>query len=82
MQTTSIHRSAIGALGLAIMILLVSVASAEPAGDTPVHYKGGKRGHIKGCRRLGDGELNTTYAEMKKKCALLCSRCPGSNTPG
>ncbi len=61
---------------------------SEPNGDTKVYWDGGKRGHVDGCTRLpkDPAELaklkTTTYAEMKSGGALLCSRCPGSTTPG
>ena len=62
--------------------------TSEPADDTKVYWDGGKRGHVDGCRRLPQdpAELakmkTSTYGEMKKGGALLCSRCPGSTTAG
>lgn len=58
------------------------VGAKDYADDTPVYYDGGKRGHVDGCRRLSPEAKakgpNTTYAKMKAKGGLLCSRCPGS----
>lgn len=63
--------------------------SSEIPADTIVYYKeGGKRCHIKGCRRLTKdpkelAKMKTmTYAEAMKKGIPPCSRCPGSTTPG
>jgi hypothetical protein len=55
-------------------------------GDTMVyHAEGKKRVHVEGCKRLtADLEKLTkmTWAEAQKKGLPLCSRCPGSTTPG
>ncbi|MDT8391424.1 MAG: hypothetical protein RRC34_13045 [Lentisphaeria bacterium] len=65
-----------------------SAASTEAApgisGDIEVYYDGkGKRCHRDGCRRLTD-EMKKTHKKMTLAEAgvPLCSRCPGSTTPG
>ena len=62
---------------------------ATPGPETIVYYAEGKgRVHVKGCRRLTTDpaelkKLKTmTLAEARKKGLDLCSRCPGSTTPG
>ena len=62
---------------------------AKLPGDTIVfHNEGKKRVHVEGCRRLTkDPEerakmTKMTLAEAQKKGLRLCSRCPGSTTPG
>jgi len=70
-------------------------ADSDPAdapavpGDTTVYYHEGKnRVHVLGCRRLTTdpavvATLTTmTLAEAEAKGLPLCSRCPGSTTPG
>lgn len=78
-------------LTMIAVVFLVCAAQwvgAEPKDDTKVYWNGGKRGHVDGCRRLPQdaaelAKLKTsTYGEMKAGGALLCSRCPGSTTPG
>jgi uncharacterized protein YodC (DUF2158 family) len=53
-------------------------------GDTVVYYFGKKRVHVEGCRRLTtkEGATKMTLAEAEAKGLALCSRCPGSTTPG
>jgi hypothetical protein len=64
-------------------------AAAKPSGDITVYYAEGKRRvHVVGCRRLttdpeGLATLTTmTLAEAVARGLPLCSRCPGSATPG
>lgn len=64
-------------------------AGAKPSGDTTVyHVEGKKRVHVKGCRRLTTDPkalatmTKMTLAEAEAKGLPLCSRCPGSTTPG
>jgi hypothetical protein len=61
----------------------------EPPGDTTVYHAEGKnRVHVKECKRLPKEPAEfakfskMTYAEAKKKNLPLCSKCPGSTTPG
>ena len=60
--------------------------AAKVSGDTTVyHLEGKNRVHVKECKRLaGDMEKMTkmTLAEAEAKGLPLCSRCPGSTTPG
>ena len=58
-------------------------------GDTTVyHAEGKKRVHVKACRRLTTDPkvlatmTKMTLAEAKARGLPLCSRCPGSTTPG
>lgn len=78
---------------LALSILLVSVevsaADVKPSGDTVVYRDGdAKRVHVEGCKRLtkDPNELakmtKMTFAEAEKQGLPLCSKCPGSTTPG
>jgi len=62
------------------------VEQPEIPGGTTVYYaEGKKRVHVKDCRRL-TGDLaqwtKMTMDEARKKGLPLCSRCPGSTTPG
>lgn len=65
-------------------------AHAELESDIKVfHEPGANRGHVAGCpryNRLSDGQKakmeTIPLAELEKRGALLCSRCPGSHTPG
>ena len=59
---------------------------SAPSGDTEVfHAEGKMRVHVKNCKRLPD-DLSTwtkmTLDAAQKKGLPLCSRCPGSTTPG
>ena len=72
-----------------LMLMFTAIlSSAQLPDDTRVYWEGGKRGHIEGCRRLtkDPDELakmkTSTMSEMKAAGAELCSRCPGSTTPG
>ena len=72
---------------LAALLVTATMASAEdkPSGDTTVyHVPGKKRVHVKECRRLKttEGTTKMTLAEAEAKGLPLCSRCPGSTTPG
>ena len=71
------------------LVLQLQAISAEPSGDTTVYHAEGKnRVHLEECKRLPKepAERATfakiTYAEAKAKNLPLCSRCPGSTTPG
>jgi hypothetical protein len=65
-------------------------STANPAPDAVVrHTPGQARGHLEDCPRftkLSDADKarmeRITAAELEKRGAVLCSRCPGSNTPG
>jgi hypothetical protein len=64
-------------------------AEAKPSGDLTVYHEEGKnRVHREGCPRLTtDPEIlasmtKMTLAEAEEKGLPLCSRCPGSTTPG
>lgn len=65
----------------------IQAGEAKPSGDTIV-YGEGKRVHREGCPRLtkDPAELaklkKSTLAEAEAKGSKLCSRCPGSTTPG
>ena len=75
----------IALVAMAFVLLGVQHAEAEVPGSTTVYFSGsGKRCHVDGCRRLTskDGMTKSTLAEMLKKGIPLCSRCPGSTTPG
>ena len=68
---------------------MFSRSGAEPSGKASVfHELGKKRVHVEGCRRLTQdpAELaklsRMTLAEAKAQGLGLCSRCPGSSTPG
>lgn len=73
-------------------VLLIAGNSRAGASDLPddtkVYWDGGKRGHIDGCRRLTKdlAELaklpTSTLGKMKAAGSQLCSKCPGSTTPG
>ena len=73
-------------------LLLIAGTTASHAAEidpsTKVYWNGGKRGHIDGCPRLPKDAAELakmpvkTYGEMIAGGALLCSRCPGSTTPG
>jgi len=63
-------------------------SSTIHAGDTTVYYGGKKRVHVGNCRRMPKdpakraGMTKMTLAEAEAKGLPLCSRCPGSTTPG
>ena len=64
-------------------------AEAKLSGETTVYHEEGKqRVHVDGCRRLTtDPKIlatmtKMTLAEAEEKGLKLCSRCPGSTTPG
>ena len=64
-------------------------AEAKPAGDMMVyHEEGKKRVQREGCRRLTTDPrilatiTKMTLTEAEEKGLPLCSRCPGSTTPG
>ncbi len=64
-------------------------AAAKPPGDTVVYHMEGKnRVHVADCRRLPKDPAERakyktmTLAEAEKKGLPLCSKCPGSDTPG
>lgn len=90
MRTTFCSRGAAAGAFLAILLLVSSLLAAEkPAGDTVVyHMKGKNRVHVAQCRRLpkDDEELakytKMTLKEAEDKGLELCSKCPGSSTPG
>lgn len=71
-------------------LLLTRVVWAAPAPDAVVwHTPGQERGHLEACSRfkkLPEEERarmeRITLEELAKRGALLCSRCPGSSTPG
>lgn len=77
---------------LTLLLLLAPGIGAEETkvpGDTIVYRaEGKKRVHVVGCRRLTKDpeELakmeKMTLAEAEAKGWPLCSRCPGSTTPG
>lgn len=74
---------------VAVLVLPLHSISAEPPGDTIVYHLPGKdRVHVEACKRLTQepAELakfaKMTLAEAKAKNLPLCSRCPGSTTPG
>jgi hypothetical protein len=69
--------------------LLFQATRAEPPEETTVYHVSGKnRVHVEGCKRLTKdraerAQMTTmTLAEAKAKGLELCSRCPGSTTPG
>jgi len=77
------------ALILAGLALQFHAISAEPAGDTTVYHPPGKnRVHVAECKRLTKDPAERakfskmTLDEAKAKNLPLCSRCPGSTTPG
>lgn len=82
-----IKKSATACLAALFLTFSGVVAMAKPPGDTIV-YGEGKRVHVLGCRRLtkDPAELakmkKWTLAEAEAAGSLLCSRCPGSDTPG
>jgi len=64
-------------------------AEAKLTGETTVYHEEGKqRVHVEGCRRLAtDPKIlatmtKMTLAEAEEEGLKLCSRCPGSTTPG
>jgi hypothetical protein len=64
-------------------------AAEKPPADTVVyHMNGQKRVHVANCRRFpkdpADREKYTkmTLKEAEDKGLVLCSKCPGSTTPG
>lgn len=74
-----------------LLLLSTSLHAAEtkPSGDTVVYHVSGKnRVHVVGCRRLtkDPAELakleKMTLKEAEAKGLQLCSKCPGSETPG
>lgn len=83
------HRLFIPAFAIASLLLSsLTPAVAELPDDTKVYWDGVKRGHVEGCRRLtkDPAELAkipiTTLGKLKAAGSELCSRCPGSTTPG
>lgn len=86
------RRSSLAACGLFFigMFLITGLQAAEkPAGDTVVYHMEGKnRVHVATCRRLPKdaAELakftKMTLKEAEAKGPQLCSKCPGSTTPG
>ena len=77
------------ALIAAALVLPLRSISAEPPGTTTVYHVPGKnRVHVSECKRLSKdpAELakyaKMTLAEAKAKDLPLCSKCPGSTTPG
>lgn len=75
---------------LGVLLLAVGLQAAEkPPGDTVVYHMEGKnRVHVAQCRRLPKDPAERakyktmTLAEAENKGLLLCSKCPGSDTPG
>ncbi len=71
---------------LILFVLPPLPAQAPPAASTTVyHSPGKKRVHVDGCRRLPEdrsGYQKMTLGEAQAKGLPLCSRCPGSSTPG
>ncbi len=71
-----------------LLIFSAMLSHAQLADDAKVYWDGGKRGHVDGCRRLPQDPAElakitvTTFGKMKAGGAELCSRCPGSTTPG
>lgn len=63
-------------------------ASAKPPGDTVVYHDGKNRVHVAECKRLTKDPQQLakfkklTLAEAESKGLQLCSKCPGSDTPG
>jgi len=86
------RRSGVVVLGLFFVgtALLAGLQAAEkPAGDTVVYHRDGqKRVHVANCRRFpkdpAEREKFTkmTLKEAEAKGLPLCSKCPGSTTPG
>jgi hypothetical protein len=77
------------ALITAALFIQLEMVRAAPPDDTTVYHAPGKnRVHVKECKRLtkDPAELakfaKMTLAEAKAKNLPLCSRCPGSTTPG
>ncbi len=68
--------------------LLAADVDGKPSADTIVYHGGQGRVHVEGCRRLtkDPAELakmkKMTLAEAEAQGLPLCSRCPGSTTPG
>jgi hypothetical protein len=64
------------------------VAQATDTDDTTVYWAGKKRVHVKDCRRMPSDPAEITamtkmtLTEAEEKGLALCSRCPGSDTPG
>lgn len=62
--------------------------AATPDQPTVFHVEGKNRVHVDGCRRLTTDPAERaklaqmTLAEAKAKGLELCSKCPGSTTPG
>ena len=85
MSPFSIRISAI--IGL---LLWNPISLADSAPDAVVrHTPGQARGHLEDCSRFKKlpeeerGKMDRiTLAELAKRGAVLCSRCPGSSTPG
>ncbi|MBT8044640.1 MAG: hypothetical protein KJO79_06795 [Verrucomicrobiae bacterium] len=92
MKQTSFEKTILRMSAALVLVLLagafLTTIHAEASDDTIVYWGGGKRCHVKGCKRLTkDPALlakmtKMTYGGAKKKGILLCSRCPGSSTPG
>ncbi len=89
---TSTRRSSLAAFGLFFvgMLLITGLQAAEkPSGDTVVYLLEGKnRVHVAKCRRLPKDPTELakyttmTLKEAEAKGLQLCSKCPGSTTPG
>lgn len=75
---------------IAALCLTAQSAEVEIPPETMVwHTPGAARGHLEECvryKRISAEEKakmeHITLAELEDRDALLCSRCPGSNTPG
>ncbi len=86
------RRSSLVACGLLFLgtLLITGLQAAEtPSGDTVVYHMEGKnRIHVSNCRRFPkDPAERAKYKQMTLKEAeakglVLCSKCPGSTTPG
>lgn len=63
-------------------------SAVDHSGDTMVYWAGKNRVHVKECRRMPQDPAaiaamtTMTLAEAQAKGLSLCSRCPGSDTPG
>ena len=86
------RRSGMAVLGLSFVgtVLLAGLQAAEkPSDDTVVYYmEGQKRVHVANCRRFPKDPAERakfkqmTLKEAEEKGLPLCSKCPGSTTPG
>ena len=83
----------ISTLRLSILCVLLLTGHAAPAAPDPEavvwHASGQARGHLEDCprfKRMPESDRakmdRITLAELERREALLCSRCPGSNTSG